>query len=393
MLKKIITIGAIAGTMSGVLVGCSGEYQSMMNTEANEYKQHVDLADYKNIEVTKIDRSNENVTEEQVMETLNALKDESFSDAEITETGDTVTIATTATIDGEDFPDGTLSDFDYIIGSGQLVDGFDEGLVGKKANEEFEVKAKFPDDYGDERVNGKEGVFKVTISKIKRPDNSEINDEWVKNNAEDLKKKGYEAGTLDELKTAIRAQTIETAKVTNDQQVAAEAIEKVIKNSNFKSYPEEETKRYSENVVKNIKEDFTNYGSEFDSIEAYLKETYELANEAELETYATEQAQEYMKNKMVVTLIAAENGIEVSDEEVNKLGDQMALYYGYEDFSKMKEEYGDEVKDDFTYQTLWQKVGTYLASVSKEVNTSTELDTASETEITPNEQNTEVKSE
>lgn len=369
MLKKIIIPAIAIGAT--VFTGCAGsEYQTMMSSNASGYKEHVVLSEYKGLDVAKVDRSNEEITDEQVNETLEYLKNylTDYEVVDVAQDGDIVTINATGTIDGKDIEDGTLQDYEYEIGSGMLIDGFDEGLKGKKINDEFEVKAKFPDDYGNEELNGKEAVFKTTLTSIKREKESELNDDFVKNHAEEIKQlKGYGGSTVEELKESIKTESAKENKEMNDQQVAAEVIQTLIEKSEFKSFPEEETGKYTNNIINNIKEEYQSYGTEYETLDSFLEAAYELENEAALNDYAKEQAQEYMKNKMVVTLIAEENGIVVEDEEVEELGKQMAGHYGFESFDKMKEEYGDEVKEDFAYQALYNKVASYLASVSNQV--------------------------
>lgn len=365
MIKKLITIGTIAGICSGALVACSPEeHQSLMADRASEYKTCVELGEYKGLDVTKVEKENSNINEdvESVLKNLYESLKEYEEVKESSQTGDKVTLDAVGYVADEAFEN--LEDFEYEIGSGMFVEGFDEQLTGKNINEEFDVTVTFPEDYGDEKVNGKEAVFKTTIKTIKRAKETELNDEWVAKNASALKEKGYECNNIEELKQAIKKNMEEQSNAFSDEQIASEVVEKVIDSSKFNSYPEEETKFYSDNIVKNIKQEFESYGTEYSDFNTFLSDAYELENEEALNTYATEQAQEYLKNKMVVTLIASENGIIVSDEDVEKLGNEMAAYYGFDSYEKMRKEYGDEVKEDFAYQALWSKVATYLVSVN-----------------------------
>ncbi|WP_300516744.1 trigger factor [Aliiroseovarius sp.] len=101
--------------------------------------------------------------------------------------GDQVVIDFLGKIDGEAFDGGAADDFPLVLGSGSFIPGFEEQLVGAKADEEVEVKVSFPEDYQAENLAGKEAVFECTVKAVKAPKAAEINDELAtKFGAEDL---------------------------------------------------------------------------------------------------------------------------------------------------------------------------------------------------------------
>ncbi len=90
-------------------------------------------------------------------------------------------------VDGEAFEGGSAEDFPLVLGSNQFIPGFEEQLVGVKAEEEIDVTVTFPEDYQAEHLAGKEAVFSCTIKEVKEPVAAEINDELAqKFGAEDL---------------------------------------------------------------------------------------------------------------------------------------------------------------------------------------------------------------
>lgn len=378
MLKKIITIGTIGAiACSGALTACSAdEYQAMVSERVNEYKECVELGNYKGLDVSKIEKSDASLIEENTESVVKNLYESDLEEVnDVSKEGDSITIDAVGYVGDEEFEN--LSDFEYEIGSGTLIDGFDEQLTGKKKNEQFDITVTFPEDYGDEKVNGKEAVFKTTVKSIKRATASELNDEWVKNKASYLKERGYEGATLDELKANIRQQLEKEATEDYNSRIASEVIEQVVETSTYKSFPEKETKVYVDNIISNIKQEFEEYGTEYSDFNTFLTDAYELESEEALNTYAEEQAQEYLKTKMAVTLIAAENNVTVTSEEIKEFGDKMSAVYGFDSYEAMLKEYKDEVKEDFTYQVLWKKTAAYLASVSnpvKETGAVEELD-------------------
>jgi len=101
--------------------------------------------------------------------------------------GDQVTMDFVGSVDGEEFEGGSAEDYPLVLGSNSFIPGFEEQLVGVKADEEKSVNVKFPDEYGAENLAGKDAVFACTIKAVKSPEAAEIDDEMAKKfGAEDL---------------------------------------------------------------------------------------------------------------------------------------------------------------------------------------------------------------
>jgi len=101
--------------------------------------------------------------------------------------GDQVVMDFVGKVDGEAFEGGSAEDFPLVLGSGQFIPGFEEQLVGVKAEEEKAVEVTFPEEYGNADLAGKPAVFDVTIKAVKGPKPAEIDDELAKKyGAEDL---------------------------------------------------------------------------------------------------------------------------------------------------------------------------------------------------------------
>ncbi|UWR24961.1 trigger factor [Sulfitobacter sp. S223] len=101
--------------------------------------------------------------------------------------GDQVVMDFVGKVDGEAFEGGSAEDYPLVLGSNSFIPGFEEQLVGVKAEEEKDVTVNFPDDYQAEHLAGKEAIFSCTIKEVKEPVAAEINDEMAtKFGAEDL---------------------------------------------------------------------------------------------------------------------------------------------------------------------------------------------------------------
>ena len=111
--------------------------------------------------------------------------------------GDTVNIDYTGTIDGREFDGGSTNGqgTSLLLGSGSYIDGFEDGIIGHKVGETFDINVTFPDDYGVDDLNGKDATFSTTINYIEKTNVPELTDDFVKENL------GYD--TVDEYKQSI----------------------------------------------------------------------------------------------------------------------------------------------------------------------------------------------
>ena len=349
-----------------------------LSAQIEKYKPLVKLAEYKGVKVAKGEvyaMTDEELTEELDMMRESFKKFEDITESGTTQEGDALTLTAEATLDGQPYEDYTLQDQYYEVGSQLIAEDFDKQLVGKKANEDFEISVTFPSDYIDEELleegetslNGKTLIFKSKISKIERPSEETMNDDWVKNHKEDLAAYSYDnVNTVDELKALIKKDTDENRAKSLLQERGSEALSYVISQSEFTSYPEDELNTLKEQTKSNIQQEYEAYKDmmSVNSLEEYLKNAYEMEGESALDDYATQQAQQYLQNKMAVTLIADAAGIEIGEDDVKALGDEMALYYGFDSYEAMQKQYGDSVRESAVFEALYDKVVSYLGSES-----------------------------
>ncbi|MDG2961848.1 trigger factor [Exercitatus varius] len=92
---------------------------------------------------------------------------------------DRVTIDFTGTIDGEEFEGGKASDFVLLMGQGRMIPGFEDGIVGHKAGEQFDIDVTFPAEYHAENLKGKAAKFAITLKKVEVMVLPELTDEFV----------------------------------------------------------------------------------------------------------------------------------------------------------------------------------------------------------------------
>ena len=114
-------------------------------------------------------------------------------------------------VDGEAFEGGSAEDFPLTLGSGQFIPGFEEQLVGVKAEEEKAVEVTFPEEYGNADLAGKPAVFDVTVKAVKEPKPAPIDDELAKK---------FGVDDLETLKTQV------TERITSEYEGASRAVMK-----------------------------------------------------------------------------------------------------------------------------------------------------------------------
>ena len=91
-----------------------------------------------------------------------------------------VTFDFEGSIDGEKFEGGSAEDFKLVLGSGRMIPGFEDGIVGMKKGEEKVIDVTFPEDYQAENLAGKQAQFKITVKQVEKPKLPEIDAEFLK---------------------------------------------------------------------------------------------------------------------------------------------------------------------------------------------------------------------
>src|SRR5215210_215738 len=94
--------------------------------------------------------------------------------------GDLVVIDFVGTIGGEAFEGGSGTDMSVEIGSGNMIPGFEDGLLGAKVGEQRDVKVKFPADYQAAKLKGKAASFAVTVKAVKTAGQAKVDEDFAK---------------------------------------------------------------------------------------------------------------------------------------------------------------------------------------------------------------------
>ena len=148
-------------------------------------KPEVEIKDYIGIEVEK---EVTEVTDDMINKEIETIRERNSREIDVTdraaEMGDTTVIDFEGFCDGVAFEGGKGTDYALKLGSGSFIPGFEEQIVGKNIDEEFDVNVTFPTEYHAADLAGKEAVFKVKIHAITKVELPELDDDFAKDVSE-----------------------------------------------------------------------------------------------------------------------------------------------------------------------------------------------------------------
>ncbi|HFZ9690021.1 TPA: trigger factor [Streptococcus agalactiae] len=282
-------------------------------------KPEVKLGDYKDLSV-EVDVSKEVSDEEvdaKVERERNNLAELTVKDGEAAQ-GDTVVIDFVGSVDGVEFDGGKGDNFSLELGSGQFIPGFEEQLVGSKAGQTVVVNVTFPEDYQAEDLAGKDAKFVTTIHEVKTKEVPALDDELAKDIDDEVE-------TLDELKAKYRKELESAKEIAFDDAVEGVAIELAVANAEIVELPEE---MVHDEVHRAMNEFMGNMQRQGISPEMYFQLTG--TTEEDLHKQYQADADKRVKTNLVIEAIAAAEGFEATDEEIEKEITDLASEYNME---------------------------------------------------------------
>ncbi|WP_249963485.1 trigger factor [Histophilus somni] len=156
---------------------------------------------------------------------------------DVAKADDRVTIDFVGSVDGEEFEGGKSTDFVLAMGQGRMIPGFEEGIIGHKAGEQFEINVTFPETYHAENLKGKAAKFSITLKKVEVMQLPELTDEFVAKfgpntkNVADLRNeiaKNMQRELKNALVSRVKTQVIDGLLEQNPIEVPTAAVEQEI---------------------------------------------------------------------------------------------------------------------------------------------------------------------
>lgn len=357
------------GSEAGTKGSTSGvNYSEQLQKDFETYKQYVNLGEYKGVEV-EVDRSALDVTQDQVTAYIDNIRSSKGENTEVTtgttKVGDKIKLDYSGTLNGVAFSGGTATDVEYTIGSGRFIEDLDKGLAGLEVGREYDIPCHFDDSYSNSDLAGKDVNFNVKVNAIVTTTLPEYNDDLVKmivaTGSYDT-----QAQTTDEFTKYVEQTLKDSAQQSFDSNKYSAVWDKINETTTVSGYPEDEIEDLKQTINDNVKSEYSYYGTYYsgiDSFESYLKNVYGFADEAAFNEYADQYARNYLKEKMILTLIGEKESVTVSDDEINEYGELIASQNNYDSYQSMLDSLGqksDDVKLEVGYAVLADKVSDIL---------------------------------
>ena len=295
-------------------------------------EKYVTIADYKGI---TLDNSVQEVTDEavenRVAENLKSSAEAVTDENATIQNGDTATINFVGTKDGEAFEGGTGNNYDLVIGSGSMIPGFEEGIVGMKKGETKDVPVTFPENYRNTELAGQDAVFQITVQSFKRP--PELTDDWVAANTD------YK--TVDEYKVNVRTQLEQEAQEQADNSLRSTAWSTVYTNSEVVEYPEKDVEEAAK-TFRNQAEAYAKQGNmELEDFVASQGVSMD-----DFEAQCQQYAQAKVKQDLIIQGIMDAEGMTLEDEESLAIQNQLVEQYASGDLAALIDTYGQVAVDE-----------------------------------------------
>lgn len=286
-------------------------------------KPEVKLGKYKGITIEKIEHT---VTDEDVEKDIQATQMKNArlvtTEDRVIENGDIAVIDFDGYVDDVAFPGGKGENYELEIGSGTFIPGFEEQLVGKKAEEDVDVKVTFPEEYHAPELAGKDAIFKVKIHEVKVRELPELDDDFASEVSE--------FDTLDEYKKDVRARLEKTAENRTKAETENAVIDKVAEAAEI-DIPVAMIEAQIDRMVNDFAQRLAYQGMNLDMYMQYTGATME-----SFRAGFKEQAEKQVRVTLVLEEVAKQEEIAANPEEVDDKLVEMGKQYNME-VEKLKE--------------------------------------------------------
>ena len=308
-MKKLFAILLAAVLLACSLVSCGSKTINYMSDDLTPY---VTAGQYKNLTVTypAVDAITDEDVKDHVVDHIADMGDdvETVTDRACA-LGDVVNIDFVGSIDGVAFDGGSAEGTDLLLGSGTMIDGFEDGIVGMNVGETKTIDVTFPEDYDSEELAGKAAQFAITLNSI------------------------YAESLFADTRAELEASREEEIAAVKNQY----AWTAVVNNATFVKYPEK--------VVNKLAEDLYAYYEM--AYYSYIQYGLTLEMLGITEETCLESAQNTIKQELIPYSIVKANGYTVTDEQYNAKGTALATEYGITE---------DEYKNTYSRQSTETKV-------------------------------------
>jgi trigger factor len=216
--------------------------------------------------------------------------------------GDVVTISLVASRDGEPLADATADNVEYTIGSGQMLDGLDEAVIGLSAGE----SATFSSTLVSGPLKDEEADIQVTVSKVQKAELPEADDAFAQ--------EASEFDTMEELRANVKERLTRMARLEQASQARDAVLETLIGQLEIE-VPEHLLNSEIDGRRKQITEQLTQAGL---TVEQYLADIAEDQTEDEFWTDLENRGEQALKAQIVLDKVADESAIDVDQNDLTQ---------------------------------------------------------------------------
>ena len=269
-----------------------------------EIKPEVVLGDYKGLEIEAVpDEVSDEMIENEIDKQRHLNARHINIDDRAAEDGDKVNIDFEGKVDGVAFEGGSAEDQELELGSGSFIPGFEEGIVGHEIGETFDIDVKFPEDYFNEDLKGKDAVFTITLNSI----------------------------AVDEYKADLKKQKTEEVEANAKNIRMDRALEAAAANAKV-DVPEVMVNNAIDEQIRSMDNNMRSQGLQ---LEQYLQMLGQSLDDFK-DSMRPDAEKEVLKSLVLEAIVEAEK-FEISDDEVEAYAREMSERYFKGDEDKQEE--------------------------------------------------------
>lgn len=315
-------------------------------------KPEVKLGEYKGLKVDKIPVE---VTPEDVDAEIRRERERNGRTVEVTDRSvakdDMITLDFEGFVDGEAFKGGKGTDYPLTIGSGAFIPGFEEQLIGAEIDQDVEVNVKFPEDYHEKSLAGKDALFKCVVHTIKEKELPELDDEF----ASDVS----ECETLEEYRQEVEKKLTDRKQAEAREKIEDQAVDQAAENA------EMDIPQPMIDLQVRQMEDDMGYRLQMQGMtkEMYFQMTG--LTEERMKQDLEAQALKTIRTRLVLEAVAKAENIVVSEERLEEELKKMAETYG-RDLEGFKEYMGEKRIEEMKESIAVQDAITLIADAAVE---------------------------
>lgn len=325
--------------------------QELEFTAETEIVPPVTLGDYKKLTAKK---PKVDVKESDIDDIVERMRDNFAEKKEVTRAakdGDEVVIDFVGKKDGKAFDGGAATDYALQLGAGQFIPGFEEGVIGHKAGDVFDLKLKFPDDYHAKELQGADVVFSVTVKLVNEKTKPKVDDAFAA--------KCGPFTTPVELRTDIERELTAQKEREADEKLKDELVTQLVEKSSV-SLPELLVKDQERSIEQDFLQNLAHQGLTIDS---YLEMKKFKTKEEWLDKEVQPAAERRVKAGLVLAELSRELKIDASREELEQ---HISLYK--QQYANNKEALAQfdqpEVQRDIANRLLTEKTVNKLVEIA-----------------------------